>query len=46
MRNDFWDIGLILMSLGIDPSSFKKKRHAKKFIKKYIQPKFGKIVEK
>lgn len=38
MRNDCYDIGLIFMSFGINPNGFKKKRHAKKFFKKYILP--------
>ena len=38
MANHYFDIGLIFMSHDINPESFKNKRHAKKFFKKYIQP--------
>ena len=38
-ENDhFFDLYSIFISFGINPDSFKKKRHAKKFFKKYLRP--------
>ena len=37
-RNDYFDAGMILYSIGINPESFKKKRHLKKFFKKHLLP--------